>query len=711
MMQRQIQKRHVLFLFLFLTLISILSTSSFAADSKWLVIGMLQNWYSSAGCEIEVGRRNLTADQQDGLQWPALYEDQDMQAAKGLWIGAKNYDDPVAGVVYSNKVVHIGPRVLDTDSEIYPQVFNMYAQENHPSVYVDNVESSELASRDLIETVDGSIPTDRMLVTEINTSMGLSFTRKIYASSQRDNDNYFIHDYIFKNTGIYNDNGDIKTQTLNDLIVMFQYRWAICKWVCVYGYGIAPQAAAWGYNTMNDILHPTYGDDIRAIYAWHGLYSAYNCDDNIGGPNIGGDDIVADGLLGAAQFCGIVVIHADKSASDESDDMNQPFGAPYFSSDATYTSGNDQYNSTGMATEYSVMASGMPSKPMADEVGTGYVDQWVTSYTGGSGGISQAISFGPYTLQPDEDVHIVFAEAVNGLDRVTCAEIGKQWYNQVTPYIKPDQSTTTDRNEFKDAWVYTGMDSIKKTFNRAISIWENGFNIDTPPPPPDNFMVSSGGDRIALSWSESAEDYAHFGGYKVYRCVASADTIFDLIYECGAGTGNALVNYYEDKSAIRGFDYYYYVTSFDDGTVNTINPGQIIESSLFWTKTTDPAYLQRMPGTSLSQIRIVPNPYNISAQNKYQFGSSQPDRLMFYNIPPKCLIKIFTESGELVKTIHHVNSSGDEAWDSNTSSKQVVVSGLYIAYFEVTEDYINEKTGEIIFSKGESTYQKFVIIR
>jgi hypothetical protein len=77
---------------------------------------------------------------------------------------------------------------------------------------------------------------------------------------------------------------------------------------------------------------------------------------------------------------------------------------------------------------------------------------------------------------------------------------------------------------------------------------------------------------------------------------------------------------------------------------------------------------------------------------------------MFYGLPPQCIIKIFTERGDLIKTFHHTDNSGDEAWDSLTSSGQVIVSGVYIAYFEVTEDAKN-------FKKGESTYKKLIVVR
>jgi len=81
-----------------------------------------------------------------------------------------------------------------------------------------------------------------------------------------------------------------------------------------------------------------------------------------------------------------------------------------------------------------------------------------------------------------------------------------------------------------------------------------------------------------------------------------------------------------------------------------------------------------------------------------------------YGLPPQCVIRIFTEKGDLIRTIDHTNGSGDELWNSLTSSEQIPVSGLYIAYFEVTED-VRDDSGNIILTKGESTFKKFIVIR
>jgi hypothetical protein len=132
-------------------------------------------------------------------------------------------------------------------------------------------------------------------------------------------------------------------------------------------------------------------------------------------------------------------------------------------------------------------------------------------------------------------------------------------------------------------------------------------------------------------------------------------------------------------------------------------------SSRFYTRTTEPSFLRRAAGASLNDIRVVPNPYNIKARNQQYPGEF--DKIGFLNIPAFCTIKIFTERGDLIQTIEHTDGSGDEFWNSITSSRQVVVSGVYIAYFEVSEDYNDPATGRLLYKKGDNTYRKFVIIR
>ena len=160
--------------------------------TKWMAIGDLHSWYSAAGCEIEVGR---IASSQDGLRWPAFYRSQDNQAAKGLWLGAVNFHDPVVNKDYAHKVVHAGPRHLDIENETMPLDISMVGRFDHPNVFVDGDPASNLQYLDAVDEVDPSLLSDRKLVNKVQTSLGVEMTRIIYAFSHPKHQNYHIQEY------------------------------------------------------------------------------------------------------------------------------------------------------------------------------------------------------------------------------------------------------------------------------------------------------------------------------------------------------------------------------------------------------------------------------------------------------------------------------------------------------------------------------------
>ncbi|MBL7075048.1 DUF1565 domain-containing protein [candidate division KSB1 bacterium] len=627
-MGHRIRKGKSCHLLLILTLILFLGFSDLTVgdETKWVAVGMLHDWYSSAGCEIEVGRRHLISDQQDGLRWPAQFKWQDSQAAKALWIGATNYYDPLVDNTFDYKVVHIGPRVLDEYNEFMPVEFKLIGRFNHPSVFVDGIPATDMTYMDEVDEIDETLNSNRLLCNIVNTSIGITLTRKIYAFSQQNHDNYFIYDYIFKNTGICNQDSSIThEQTLEGVYFFFQYRYAICREGGPFGYYWLPQSTAWGHNTMNNVL---YGNPFRCIYSWHGRHSSCGFD-NIGGPYATGD-----GHLGAAQFPGVVTLHADVSTSDNSDDPLQPTSTPYLGSDEPITYNNNQFNAAMMSVEYAVMSSGHPENTHAEEVGEGYADLW----GGTPGGFSQCIGFGPYTLAPGDSIHIALAEGVSGLSRDLCYSIGDQWLNGSGPFILPDGSATNDRDEYKNEWVYTGIDSILQTFARAEENWESGFDIPQPPPPPATFEVFSDSDRIHLTWSNNAESWPNFAGYKIYRSVGTYDTTYQEIFACGQGTGHPdIVNSYEDTDVTYGHDYYYYIVSFDDGSTNDIQPGVPLRSSMFWTRTIEPAYLRDYPMLD-ADLYVDPNGSDdnsgLTPDEPLQTITAALDRILSYILRP-----------------------------------------------------------------------------
>jgi len=164
---------------------------------------------------------------------------------------------------------------------------------------------------------------------------------------------------------------------------------------------------------------------------------------------------------------------------------------------------------------------------------------------------------------------------------------------------------------------------------------------------------------------------------------------------------------------------YYSVTAFDYGDYKTGTPP--LESARRANM------IAAAPsGNDRNRVRVVPNPYRadvdytrthgggISWENRDdgtpEFFPQIDRRLYFYNLPRRCLIRIYTVSGDLVDIVPH-NVEGDlnqewkadfaEAWKLNSRNKQQVVAGLYL--FTV-EDMTVEGNGNIETGK-------FVVIR
>ena len=693
-------------------------------ETKWVAAGSLHNWYSAGGSEREEG---LGDEQQFGWRWPGIYNLTDMQAAKGLWLGATNVTDEF-GTSYPVRVVHIGPRARGV-GEMYPTRFELFTRRPLPVVTVDGAQSFASALMEVDGTDDTLVP-DVMLVSEFNTLLGVSVERRVMQFSQEYHDNYHVIEYTFTNTG--NTDGDPEIEnggrTLTDFYAFLQYRLSVAR----ESRFIIGNATGWGKNAMNDargdgVMADPPDEQFRAQFTWHGHFPDFQGGyDNLGGPmNFVTSDARLDGVapgdslgrLAASAFIGTVTLHADASPTDPTDDPGQPSTTNWIHSDDLYLSDNDPFSVSQMLTEYNVMSQGHESPRHAIAVEPtglpGFLAPTGDPSLSTPGGYSFGNGYGPYTLAPGESVRIVIAEAAAGLSREANAEIGRQFKASGADSNAP--LTYNGQTMTKNEWVFTSRDSLFQTFRRAIGNYASGYDIPRPPDPPGSLTVSSGGDRISLVWDPSPSPVA---GYEVYRAPIARDSAYTRIAELGPGETR-----YDDTTPTRGLDYYYYVLAVGDdrgpGTGDT--PGGPLRSSRYYTQTYDPASLKRPQGRTfddtdeLDGIRIVPNPYNISGSNSRTGGGVRfPDRtnkLAFYNIPGFCRIDIYTELGELVDTIEHDDGSGDEFWNHTTSARQIVASGVYIAVITVTRDIEDLDTGEVLFREGERAFRKFVIIR
>lgn len=681
--------------------------------TRQIRIGELQNHYTAYGSE-----RAWNNNYYEGLQWPAWYPYQDNAVIERFWFGVKDFVD-ANGHNWGTYAIHSTAGYVG--NSLFPVKHDQTAKFEPPAVIVDGINVTAHHLQQIDDYDPDQIP-DRIVTNIVNTSMGLTVTRRILAFSQQYHDSYHILEYTFENTGKTGFSDDVVLrQTLKDLYVNFRARyscgregtwsighkqtWGAVTWMTKRGEDY-PEHAGQPITEDNPIV-----DWLRAGFGWAGQ-NRDNSFDNIGGPFRTGD-----GRLRSVQHVGQAVLHVDKSGTDKSDDPYQPFLLGWHAGDS-YPSIGDM--SPGSEPQMELLYDMLAGEPYGAggnyRMDEAYMHQHLDpgASVGVGGGAAVWLAFGPFTLEFGESITIVISEGVNGLSREMAEQIGRRWKqafddpSDTGPFTLPDGSTTNDKDEFKNEWVYTGKDSIMQNFGRAYRSFQKGYNIPQPPLPPPVYDITSGGDRIMHQWAPSpSEGEPGFAGYRIYRGVGRRDTTYQKIAEVGPG-----ITRFDDTDARRGVSYYYYLTAYNDGSNNIsgeTNPTGELESGRFYTRTTEPAFLQREAGRSLDDIRVVPNPYNIRARHLQYPG--EPDKIMFLNVPGQCIIRIYTERGDLIETIEHADGSGDATWQSLTSSRQIVVSGVYIAHFMVTEDQHDSVTGELLYRAGDTTFRKFVVIR
>jgi hypothetical protein len=604
-----------------------------AQDLRCLRVGALQSYFSADGAENELVSLNTST-----LAWPAQYGDnQHTTRMQGLWMGAEQFYDPVEKKLKSVKVIGSGPRndAINQPGMIFSQSIKLIGKSAPPVVTVDGKNVAKNKLYDVVDEIDPTLPSDRMIVNTFHTSIGVSVTRKVMAFTQQNHDNYFIQDYVFTNTGIYDQAGDINKQTLNNFYVYFTTRNAFAG-VTSTGFGSTwgDFSSEWGASTVYyDFGNPyrPLSDGLRGYYSFYtpmsggaraGLTSYAQ---DWGCPNQQGGGENLNGVLGSAKYTGVVTLSASKSPSDWSDDSQQPRTTAYNNSDEEIMkTPYSQYDTVFMQKRYKWMREGHLPKSMWEDVGDGnfVLAFWISHQSGRYGG-TQGQGFGPYTLAPGDSIHIVVAEGVGGISWEKCREVGANWYEyykgtSTPPLHMPDGSTNNSYTAYTRAWVETGKDSILKTFRNALANYKSAYKIPPSPPAPNRFDVLSGGNHISLAWSNNAETDPHFGGYVLYRSAGSVKdykTVYEKILECDKRN---LVNEYDDTTGVPGVGYYYFIQSKDDGTQNDLHPGTPLSSSKFLTMTGAPAMLTSTSVNGLpsqipdkfSLMQNYPNPFN-----------------------------------------------------------------------------------------------------
>jgi hypothetical protein len=323
------------------------------------------------------------------------------------------------------------------------------------------------------------------------------------------------------------------------------------------------------------------------------------------------------------------------------------------------------------------------------------------------------------------------------------------------------------------------LEGIQKSVRAARFAYQSSFNIPKPPPLPDMRVSNTLNKSVAVDWNTVAETDAQFAGYKIWKSsqfkkinwldegmrvvdqyeqqmtvgarpasvykpvnpkfdaqalmlanstkgTYQPDTwgTWDLVKVIPKAdlaaqplaTSAGMKYKYEDKDVILGFQYWYYVSAYKEGTytgpagetttrIETHSTNRNGASGL-WYLTWPFAYnnsnypkdatlLKNIGGRQVvtsalaakgdvSAVGVKPNPYKRAAlfDNRSQVYDHN---LFFYNLPPQAKITILDVSGQVIDVINFASSdpsNGSVKWDMFSKDGIEVASGVYIYVVE-----------------------------
>jgi len=555
------------------------------------------------------------------------------------------------------------------------------------------------------DELNANLISDAALVIRWSYDIGVTVEQTYYAYASYPFDSYLFIDFQIINSGNVNLNEktvELKNQVLHD--VCFNY--AVLPQVGFEGARQSPPTGTedctddwveyYGENYLDWLgsgtpTHPAgnpSADSLRVFIAWDGDNNQTVGWDDTGDPDWNRgymEQSPGMGRLLSPQYFGMGILHCDKSVDDTTNDLSQPFST-------VWRPGNVLFGSLEEAYTYFFTGA-----HMAGPLEMGYTEPNDPLRVARP---NPYVCIGPYEMPFGSDLHFSMLVAVHGINYDLCNSVGLSWW---TRYKGGVGYTDKEKNDI----VATGRDSLFKYYSQATRRFfrnrEQGrhpYDAPEAPDPPD-LSVTAGEKSVILEWSDVSRIPDHdtgvidFSGYRVYRAVSRNDTTFEKIWECGGKSGIPVINRYVDQTVQRGFAYFYYVTAYDDGSQNWEQPGRSLESGKYWNMMLKNGpvhpFMSQQQVADLNDVKVVPNPYN---DKSVRFNwPGEENKLLFINLPLKCTIKIFTASGDLVKTIRHDNQTTEQDWNQVSDSNQLIYSGVY---FFLIESELGAKTGKFV---------------
>jgi len=371
--------------------------------------------------------------------------------------------------------------------------------------------------------------------------------------------------------------------------------------------------------------------------------------------------------------------------------------------------------------------------------------------------------YGPYTLRPGDKVKIVMVY-VGGSGADYLANQGVY-----DPRTAPENLWARSLDPGKMKEYEYGERSLFHNLSLAQEIYDFGY--DVPDPPPDVFIediIPNPNGHLQLFWSDEAlevedpdysgEEAKDVAGFRVYKMLVGgaaekADPneprnddkltgnwhngpykMMDEIRRGQSKSDIGLITYDPEKhrytftdvtTRVGAFQYFYSVRTFDTGHADWNGTGQAVPSLESGFSAPEQKMMIGKEAYNLvsevsdrmqQKIRVVPNPYKTDGVHEYTLTNA----IKFFNIPQKCIISIYSVSGELVARVHHDEPAPIGEWDQQTIKfAGDVAPGIYfwVVESEVAGEYSYVSTsGDTlppvsVNSKGETQKGTLLIIR
>ena len=327
------------------------------------------------------------------------------------------------------------------------------------------------------------------------------------------------------------------------------------------------------------------------------------------------------------------------------------------------------------------------------------------------GNFISSIHIGPFPeIEPGETITVYFA--------YSSANKPEQFQGLSG---KPVDNSETRVNLYETLdWIFQLVEG------EDINDPDDRFNVPEPPPVP-RMRAEVGPGSVQLYWDRRSVEATNplsgeqeFEGFRVYkteigddlrgiitqssRLIAEYDSLGNDI---GFNTGFESIELpepvtfpgddveyhfmYEATGLLSGWQYLFSVTAFDNSFLES---SRIANSQRVFPGT--PANENFSSGSSEFAVGVYPNPYRVNAA--WDGNSPLNRRIMFYNLPHRAEIRVYTLSGDIVARMDHDSANnpgtgrwfsdfggserqiagGEHAWDVLSESNQILRTGLYL---------------------------------